>query len=99
MKRAAALLACACIWLAGCGGHFALTDSSTQALRAANDQQRVADDLRRAGAYEVAGRAQQRADQLTTQASRKPDSLVEWLADVLFTSLLTPPSTSPAPRR
>jgi hypothetical protein len=100
MKRfAGVLIVCASALVAGCGGHHMLTDSQSQARQSANDQQKVADDLRRAGAAEAAAKAQHRADQYEAQASRRPGSFVEWLADVLFTSLLTPVSGPPGPKR
>jgi hypothetical protein len=62
----------------------------TQAREAAGTQQKAADDLRRSGASEAATQAQRRADQYEAKAAQKPESLFEWLADVIFTSLLTP---------
>lgn len=89
-----------CLAVAGCAGqHVVITDSQTEARKSAEEAQLTADEYRRVGASTAATQAQQRADQYQASASRKPDSFLEQLIDVLFTSWLTSASSVSTTKR
>jgi len=89
-----------CFASAACAGPtVVVTDSQTEARKSAQEAQRTADEYRRAGAPGAATQAQQRADQYQTSASRKPDSFLERLIDVLFNSWLASAASDSTNRR
>ena len=89
-----------CLAFAGCAGPtVVVTDSQTEARRSAEEAQRTADEYRRAEATGAATQAQQRADQYQTSASRKPDSILERLIDVLFNSWLASAASETTAKR
>jgi len=63
-----------------------VADSRATAQPTIEQEERAADALRRAGAGEAAKAAQARADQARAESER-PRSFLEWLVDVLFTSV------------
>ncbi len=65
-----------------------MTDGRAETRAQADQEQRVADGLRREGATGAAAPAQARADKLYAKANRSPEGILEWLFDVLVNSWL-----------
>lgn len=94
------MLVCCALLLSGCASsNITVTDSQQEARKASDGAQRTADEFRQAGAGDAARQAQDRANRYDTQASKKPDSWLEYVVDVLFTSWLASlPPALPPPR-
>ena len=82
-------LAATLLSLAACANrNVILTTGSQEYRHAADQEQRAADTFRAAGAPEAAAQAQKRADENRAKGEKKPDSFLDWLADLLFYSWL-----------